>query len=185
MVLRPVMSTRNPNADDFSLINELYEEIETRPPAIYARKLLVEQYLGLGWMEAAADVVQDLIAVCPALATDDDVKGWQIALGHQKASVAAVSSPVAVVNSATLTAIPRVKPPILPNNLNASKQELVSGYKTLRARARELETEIGLLRELFELQNLTAPCAKDLPTLNALADGVLSTVLRPSSGAIC
>lgn len=175
MVLRPVMATRNPGANDLSLINELYEEIETRPPAIDARKLLVEQYLGLGWTEAAADVVQELMVVRP---TDADVNDWH-ALCNQKLRPAAVPSPVAAVKTTTPTVIPRVKIPTLSNDLDASKQELISGYKTLRARARELETGLKLLRDLYELQNLTAPCAKDIPTLNALADGLVTTVLRP------
>lgn len=47
------------------LIGELMEEISRRPPAIAARKLLVEHYISVGWVEAALDNAKELRKLVP------------------------------------------------------------------------------------------------------------------------
>lgn len=50
---------------DMSLLAELLEQIERAPPAIFARKLLVEHYTSIGWTEAAQESVQELAKLDP------------------------------------------------------------------------------------------------------------------------
>lgn len=48
---------------DMVLIGELMEEMSRRPPAIAARKLLIEHYIAVGWIEAALDNTNELRAL--------------------------------------------------------------------------------------------------------------------------
>jgi hypothetical protein len=50
---------------DMALIGELLETIETTPPGVEARKLLVEHYVSVGWLEAAQDSAVELLKLSP------------------------------------------------------------------------------------------------------------------------
>jgi hypothetical protein len=58
-------SSRSPPAIDMTFLNELYEEIETNPPALEARKLLIQQCMEAGWVDAARDATRDLLSISP------------------------------------------------------------------------------------------------------------------------
>lgn len=47
------------------LVGELMEEISRRPPAFAARKLLIEHYIAIGWIEAALDNTKELRTLVP------------------------------------------------------------------------------------------------------------------------
>ncbi|KAK4697507.1 hypothetical protein P7C71_g578, partial [Lecanoromycetidae sp. Uapishka_2] len=51
---------------DITLINELIEYIERNPPALEARKLLMEQYADCGWLNAANETAQEILKTDPA-----------------------------------------------------------------------------------------------------------------------
>jgi hypothetical protein len=55
----------NPSADDFTLLNELWQMIEGDPTCIYPRKLLMEQLLHYGWTDAAVEAGEDLLRLDP------------------------------------------------------------------------------------------------------------------------
>lgn len=59
------MAQSSPGPADLSLISDLYEQIERNPPAVEARNLLAQQFIGLGWPDAAGDVVNELIKLSP------------------------------------------------------------------------------------------------------------------------
>jgi len=50
---------------DISLINSLFEDISQNPPAIEARKLLIEQHVSFGWDDAASDQRAELLQLAP------------------------------------------------------------------------------------------------------------------------
>jgi hypothetical protein len=50
---------------DMALIAELLEDISRNPPAVAARKLLVEHYISVGWLEAAMDNAKELKSLAP------------------------------------------------------------------------------------------------------------------------
>lgn len=68
-------STINSMADniDYSFVNELYEEIERRPPGIEARKLLIETYIAAELTDAVGDAVRELKTLCT---NDRQVNEW-------------------------------------------------------------------------------------------------------------
>ncbi|KAF2855035.1 hypothetical protein T440DRAFT_464345 [Plenodomus tracheiphilus IPT5] len=55
---------------DMILISELLEEISRNSPAIAARKLLIEHYMSVGWLDAALDNATELRRLAPG---DSDV----------------------------------------------------------------------------------------------------------------
>lgn len=156
-------------APDLTLFNELYEEIENNPPALEARKLLVQQCYEVGWIDAARDALKELRVLDPSALEDEP---WTKSL-----LVSTVEEPIP-------RKLKRVIPktPSTPAELEAQKLELVKGYEELRLRAKNMLHESHLLRGLA-----SSPTGN--PTLNsrfsvhdqdleALVNGRVSSVLR-------
>lgn len=156
---------------DMVLIGELMEEISRRPPAIAARKLLVEHYIAVGWIEAALDNTNELKKLTPG---DLDVTKFLQVLEKKP-------EPPAPDNF-TLPPPPKYftgrktgdglvwdvktgrykkeaaleqdeKKPLVTiadngDDLEAAQQDLVTGYQALRARAN------SILDDLMNLQAL-------------------------------
>jgi hypothetical protein len=147
------------NEPDMSLLGTLYETIEQHPPAVEARKVLVQQYLEVGWLEAARDAALELERLAPQ---DTNVQALV-------ASCEAGSAPEA--QPPTPTASPDV-------NLNEAKLDLLQSYTTLLKRAKMLRQEATLLRDLQRKKGVAVTFDKFIPDLTAVADGRISSVLR-------
>jgi hypothetical protein len=130
-------SSRNPVAVDMAFLNELYEEIETNPPALEARKLLIQQCMEAGWTDAARDAIQDLLSISPF---DEDAHAWADILS-ETFSIQQQSSPL----PATAPLPPR---PAIPEDIEAAQIELLRGYQALRTKAAKLLRETCLVRDL-------------------------------------
>jgi hypothetical protein len=172
---------------DMTLLAELYEEIERNPPAIQARKLLVEQYITAGWMEAVCDAVQELQLYC----NDEEVKQWDLAFVHVGAAQPPLTHASASSNSASAAARgtpqrprnPPVAPATLPTSareLNEEKQNLIHGYKAFQTRAKALFRDASLLRGLRLQKRLPMRIDPHVEDLEALAAGRITTVLKGS-----
>lgn len=169
-----------PTAEDISLLGELYETIERKPPAIEARKLLVQQLLTFEWHESARDAVRELLSLNP---NDAEVQALSAAVDNNKSLVeqhtavkAEEPSTVCQLNSQKRRAIPKVE---LSKDIKSSQNDLCVGYGDVRKRARDLEEEVRLLRGLYEKMGLEPPLAHHVPVLSALSDGLVASVLRP------
>lgn len=158
---------------DMVLINDLYEEIENRPPAIEARRLLIQHCLTAGWDDAARDAVQALLRLAP---TDYEAKAWAIALNIDETTK--ITSP--------LKEQPEDFFPAIHEDTEMAKVELFQGYEKLRLDAKRLRNEVALLRslasEVRDDSSSTTILSKRLDThwqnLNKLSSGRVSTVLR-------
>lgn len=180
------------SSPDFSLINELYEEIENNPPGIVARKLLIQQYLTAEWNDSALGAAQELLQLAPG---DGDAQSWVLIL--QEASTSTQSSVPAAPQ--------RVSTPPVPEDLELGKVQLYEGYEALRSQAKKLLRETTLLRDLTQQHSertteggstimnvlgsffsinrkkddpVTSRFEKHIPDLVALANGRVSTVVR-------
>ncbi|MCJ1396282.1 hypothetical protein MMC18_009171 [Xylographa bjoerkii] len=151
---------------DTSLLNELYEAISRHPPAIEARKLLIQQLIELEWLDAAGDAAQELLELEPL---DDDAIAWDLALGKD-----IVASPTASTPEAP--SIPTARS--LPEDSDTAKLELAEGFKALRARAIVLQREARSLRNLQQQKGIPSPCDKHIPDLAAIIAGRIGTVTR-------
>lgn len=151
---------------DMALIGELMEEMSRHPPAVGARKLLIEHYIAVGWLEAAMENAQVLKLTAPG---DTDVANFiqildrkpEPSAPEQKTpltpSASAVDKPEWDPKSgrygkATSPKLAEEKPEVssvvLGNDLDPARQELVTGYQAPRAKA-------GLnLADLMHLQAL-------------------------------
>jgi hypothetical protein len=197
-----VATSESASEPDMSLLSELYEEIERNPPALEARKLLIEQYVGSGWIDAARDAAQELLLLKPR---DPEIKR----LVHSLKEISGQAA-TPMTNPVIVSTPPRplyTAPNPLPKGREAGKKNLLEGYEALMERARGLIRETTLLRDLqdshtaapsenFSILNVfgivgalfnnnkkkedpvSARFEKHMPDLVALADGRISTVVR-------
>jgi len=165
---------------DISLINSLLEDISQNPPAIEARKLLIEQYVSFGWDDAASDQAAELLQLAPT-----DVDAQRLHTAHARKGV---SLPKAVYKASAATrrhARRQTKPPVLPQDLTAAQLELAEGYRALLASASTLLHESETMRSLLEEQNLDATSLSYIPDLTLFSSGRISSAInvRPPPSA--
>lgn len=168
---------------DMVLIGELMEEMSRRPPAIAARKLLVEHYISIGWVEAALDNTKELQTLAPG---DSDVSRFLKVLEKKPEPPVPETTTLSPApkyftgrttddglvwdvksgrykkRSAVAKLIekkPDVSIPEVGDDLDAARQDLVAGYQTLRIRAG------SILINLLHLQALQKK-ADILPSRN-------------------
>src|SRR5947209_19460656 len=122
---------------DMTLINELYEAIEQHPPAIEARKLLVQHYLLVGWTEAADDAFAELLK---HISKDEITKVSTLA----STANALRREP----NISTPTTDCKPISPVQIDDLQSTSQEFAKDYKALRERAKKLQNELRLVSNL-------------------------------------
>jgi hypothetical protein len=186
------------NEPDMTLLAELYEEIERNPPGIQARKLLVEQFITAGWMDAVRDAVQDLMVIC----NDEEVTHWDRAFcgiessqPPPKYSSASASASATAPNPASTAAQesarrpknPSISPTKLPTNLrdlHNEKQNLTKSYKAFQIKAKAILLEANLLRSLRQRKRLPLADVNYVDDLSGLADGRITTVLQGVSAPI-
>lgn len=140
---------------DMSLIAELFEEIERNHPAIEARKLLIEQYVGAGWVNAAYDAAQELLKLKPR---DSEIKRLVHSLKEvsEAPQLPAKESTISSPPPPTYARIQQLPPPELPKDMETGKEKLLEGYEALLKRARGLLRETTLLRDLQNSDTATS-----------------------------
>jgi hypothetical protein len=163
---------------DMVLIGELMEEMSRRPPAIAARKLLVEHYTSIGWVEAALDNAKELRTLAPG---DFDVARF-LSLLEKKPEPPALEittlppAPKSFKGQKTdnglvwdvksgrykkksaVTKEKEVKPDLagsqIGDDLDAARQDLIAGYQSLRVRAGSILTDLLHLQALQKKANI-------------------------------
>ena len=169
-----------------ALIGELLEEISRKPPAIAARKLLVEHYISVGWLDAARDNAKELKSLAPE---DPDIAKFLQLLEKKPEPPAPEKKPASVTQAPSAevrewdpktarykkksslkpTKKPGVSPVELSGGLEPARQDLTQGYQTLRAKARYV------LADLLHLQALQkkagAPQSKNVARIESIVEG--------------
>ena len=193
---------------DMSLLSELFEEIERNPPGIEARKVLINHYMAINWIEAARESVTELSRLAPR---DFEVKSLVAALRKVKTSAerppvslfSPVSSP-SPKQSSSKSAVQVALPKVLEDR-DLRKAELLNGYESLLQRAKALLHETTLLRNLTQQveptatggatgilgvlgsffsankkgkNEVSARFEKHIPDLVAISEGRISSVVR-------
>ncbi|KAF2818490.1 hypothetical protein CC86DRAFT_375718 [Ophiobolus disseminans] len=185
--MAPTTGLSGSGEPDMALIGELLEEISRNPPAVGARKLLVEHYITVGWLDAAMDNAKELKTLAPR---DSDVIQFLEVLqkkpqppAPEKGTVPIRSRAVAEARvwdprtgrykkttSSTHTEKPFGTSIIhLSSNLEPARQDLTHGYQALRAKAK------FVLADLLNIQALqkkagVAP-SKNVAKVQALSGG--------------
>lgn len=164
---------------DMVLIGELMEEISRRPPAIAARKLLVEHYISVGWLEAATDNAKELKLLSPG---DSDVlkflqlleKRPELPAPEKKLIPMATRAPNLPIASTVeklvcdaksgryKKAIPSKaveRKPVVSNEVayaysNTMQEDLVVGYQALRIKADFVLADLVHLQALQKKANI-------------------------------
>ena len=163
---------------DISLINELYDAIELNPPALEARRLLMQQFVEMGWFEAANDTAKELLSFLP---TDRDAQDicdrYNKVLTQAVLSSQTVSAPSRAPSQHRQAVISKI------TDVDLAAHDLAQGCKLLVIRAKRLQQEIELLRNnefLRTFQPGDVAIAKQLTTLDAIVGGRLSTTWNPN-----
>jgi hypothetical protein len=173
---------------DMALIAELLEDISRNSPAISARKLLVEHYISVGWLEAAMDNVQELKDLVP---TDREVTGFLQILQKKPDPPAAEEQPTSISSvpvldarvwdpktgryktTTTTTGNHARRTPEAPNtklrgDLEPKRQDLTQGYQTLRAKAKSVLSDLVRLQSLQKKADL--PSSKNIVKIQEIAE---------------
>lgn len=160
---------------DMSLINELFEEITRSPPGIEARKVLIQQFIQVGWIEAAYDATTELLILVPH---DTEAKAFLELFPNDENNQDAPPPPA---YTTTPKPIPQRTPVELPDDLIRGQASLGKDYEALRSRAKALLSEMRLLRDLHQQQKGSTPSSLDkhIPDLAGLADGRITSTVRP------
>lgn len=165
------------------LVNELMENIQRHPPAVPARKLLVEHYIACGWLDAAKDDLETLKLHAPR---DPDVASLAAILDKKPELPPPDDSPRTsrIKPSSVQKTVKRhvqhktAQPlPKLDGNLDSARKELADGYSALRSKAAFILTDLLHLRSLQQKVNF--PQSKYTPRIQAIVNGKRSdTVTR-------
>jgi hypothetical protein len=172
---------------DMALIAELLEDISRNPPALPARKLLVEHYMSIGWLEAALDNAKDLKTLAPR---DRDVVQFVQTLEKRPDLPAPAKQPTSVVTAPALDArewdpkTGRYRKPTsskharkaseapivgIHGDVDAARQDLTQGYQNLRAKAKHVLADLLHLQKLQRKAGL--PPSKYVDKVQAIAEG--------------
>lgn len=157
-------SSRNPPPVDMTLLQDLYEEIESNPPALEARKVLIQQCMGAGWVDTAKDAIEDLLRLDPF---NEEAHSWSDMLSED---VSAQSESRYV--PATQIPPPRPPRPLVPD-IEEAQLELLRGYEALRTKAAKLLRETYLVRDLTRKTEDPTPPEKKASFMNLMSLGSL------------
>jgi hypothetical protein len=180
---------------DILLISELLEEISRNPPAVPARKLLVEHYISVGWLEAATENAKELKTLAPR---DRDVANF-LEILHKKPDPPPAEKQTPSISSATVPSArvwdPRIgryrkataddyarkdsviSTPELNGDIETARQDLTQGYQALRAKAKSVLSDLVRLQTLQKKAGL--PSSRNVAKIQAIADrGVSSSANR-------
>ena len=165
-----------PAEPDMALVAELLENITRAPPAIGARKILVEHYISLGWLDAAADYAKELRSLAPH---DPDVARYLETLSETpKPPVPTpTSSPEKAGASATVDKLlskPGRRPGSpsflrLNGKLDGARQHLARHYNALRTPTNSFLVDI--LHRRSPKKKHKAPVSKDTETPSTITEG--------------
>jgi hypothetical protein len=172
---------------DMALIAELLEDISRNSPAIAARKLLVEHYMSVGWLEAAMDNAKELNALAPK---DQDVAQFLRVLrkkpdppAPEKRSVSISSGhiPDARAWDPKTGRYRKAAPskharkvseaPTVEDNgdLDTTRLDVTKGYQALRLKANSILADLLNLQTLQKKAGLSP--SKNIAKVQAFAEG--------------
>jgi hypothetical protein len=172
---------------DMAYIAELYENISREPPAIGARKLLIEHYISVGneWLDGALDEAKQLKILAPA---DPEVTSFlqQLEKKSEPPAPEKKATPVASASrlweykantarhKSTTWSMPDSKrtdatsvQPI--GDLDEARQDLTTGYRNMRAKATSVLGHLLRLQSLHRKAGL--PQSENVDKVKAIADG--------------
>jgi hypothetical protein len=144
-------SSRNPPPVDMTLFQDLYEEIESNPPALEARKVLIQQCMGAGWVDTAKDAIEDLLRLDPF---NEEAQSWSDMLSEDA--------------STTQIQPPQPPRPLIPD-IEEAQLELLRGYEALRTKAAKLLRETYFVRDLTRKTEDSTPPQKRVSFMNLIS----------------
>jgi hypothetical protein len=159
---------------DMILIGELLEEMQRRPPAIAASKLLVEHYISCGWLEAAKDIIIKLKRSAPS---DEEVLRLA-AIVDRKPEPPALETPrrsmkISKSSDMATPELPKsniARPRLhLNGDLESAQADLTKGYVSLRSKAKFLLTDLLHLQSLQKKNGF--PQSKNTAQIQAIVEG--------------
>src|SRR5947207_845257 len=153
---------------DLSLIGELLETIEQHPPAIEARRLLIQSYIEAGLFNIAGEAARELLVLDP---DDPDAQEWFLAFHHD--------DPQRLPDSQRFTGNQSSVTRPLPGGLDSAKRQLSQGYQELRTRAKRLQGDLHILRDLLGQKGGSLRYDKHVhDVVTDIANGQISKVVR-------
>ncbi|KAF2640489.1 hypothetical protein P280DRAFT_320250 [Massarina eburnea CBS 473.64] len=171
---------------DMVLISELLETMARHPPAIAARKLLVEHYVAVGWLDAAKENLAELKKSHPQ---DSDVVRLSAIVekpsepAHEavrNSTKQSCKAPKPLRKPVKQTRQP--PPPKLNGDLEGARKELAEGYTSLRLKANAILTNLKYLAALQKRNGL--PQSDNTARIQRIVDGRKPDVGQGPPGSI-
>lgn len=181
------MAGSSSSSPDMTLINMLFDVIESHPPAIEARVLLMQQWVNAGLLDAAEDTAKELLRFDPSnaeaqsfLHSSQNNGAWQ-----NPGPTGSSTQPNATLLKNGPRAPPKPGPlPRTPEQRTTMERELSEGYEALRARAKVLVQESRLVQDLEQREHISTEPKNHIQNLKALADGRVSAVVSTPPHAV-
>ncbi|PMD54292.1 uncharacterized protein K444DRAFT_540580 [Hyaloscypha bicolor E] len=159
-------SSRSPPIIDMTLLNDLYDEIDRNPPALEARRLLIQQCMEAGWVDAARDAIRAYLDLDPY---DEEILSMEEFL-FEDDSTRSQSHHIPTPAGPP----PRPPPPSVPVDIEEAQLELLRGYNALRTKAAKLLRETCLKKEA----SISPRFDVHIQNLTDITDGRISSVVR-------
>jgi hypothetical protein len=159
----------NPSPDDFTLLNELWQMIEHDPTSTYPRKLLIEQLMHYGWIDAAVDASEELLKISPY---DQEAKDFVL---NNKREVVK-PSPVTKQRSQT-------KKVLVPNSSEERKmleEQFAEELLALRQEVEDLAHSMQDAASYAKTQGLSTVTQGEIDYVTGLQNGELQGIVQAS-----
>ncbi|KAH7330472.1 hypothetical protein BKA65DRAFT_59293 [Rhexocercosporidium sp. MPI-PUGE-AT-0058] len=160
------------------LVGILLDNIESSPPAIASRLLLMHHYKQSGWHDAAVGVAHDVLRLEPS---NSEARQFVKSLTPDQSAKPQRDTTDGVHGRDTERprhAVPLMRPPTTTTERNALERKLVEGFERLQARAKLILRETKQVRDLQQEAGMTASHSDNhLQDLKALVDGRVSAVV--------
>lgn len=163
---------------DMELISMLFDFIETSPPGISGRIILMQHWHEVGWTEAAEETAREILRLDPF--NGEARQFVQSLTMDQSARLQPADEPPRARQATDRPrhAIRPLPPPRTAVERAAMEYELKDAYERLQVRAKAALRETRQIRELQQEAGMTAPPPDNhLQDLKAMIDGRISAVV--------
>jgi hypothetical protein len=162
----------DPSADDFTLLNELWQMIEGDPTSIYPRQLLIQQLMFYGWTDAAVDAAEELLKLSPG-----DKEAQDIVRNNKKETRSK--------SAGTRTKKPKKKV-LVPNSeeeRQALEEEFAEELLALQQEAPDLAQDMHGLAELAKKEGMAVPNQDERARLAMIQNGELKGLVSAANNS--
>jgi hypothetical protein len=168
-------------SEDYTLLNELWTTIEREPSCTHARKVLVEQLVSFGWIEAALDAAQEILRIEPTdTAMADFVKQHGL---EGSSSVIEDKAKKAKIRTTKTYRIEKVSVPKTDEERHKLELQFIDALAALQERALLLLRDVEVVTDMRRLEGQSISRDDEMDKLHALSNAHFKGITKQSSNS--